>query len=126
MARRLAGELSSNEEEVLSAWMQENPGGEKVFHQLGNIWQQAEQPGDLIVPPQEKVWQALNNQLDLEDDAITMKPLIVRPTRKNRFLTIAVGLTMVAAVVTLIISSNLFFRNSENRSDCPEFCYNTD
>ncbi len=104
MARKLAGELSAEEEVILNTWIKENPGSEKVLNQLGNIWNQAAQPGDIVMPEPGMVWEALNNQLDLEDESATIKPLMIEHGARKRYLPVAVGLLAVAVLI-LVISS---------------------
>ncbi|MDN5211081.1 FecR family protein [Fulvivirgaceae bacterium BMA12] len=106
MARKLAGELSTEEEATLHTWIKENPGSEKVLDQLGNIWKQVAQPGDIVMPKQELVWKALNDQLDLEDESVTIKPLVVEHDTRKRYLPVAAGL--LAAVVLILVISSVF------------------
>ena len=115
MAKKIAGELSSDEEKIVNAWFGENPRGTEIFAQLKKIWQRAEQAGNINVPDEEIVWKKLEHRLNSDERLIVMKPLGRGAGDKTGNLPIAWAL-VVASIIAFVIISVVYFSGFRHRN----------
>ena len=120
MAKKIVGGLSSDEEVTLNTWLSEHPGGEEIFAQVSEIWQQAGDSGNITVPDESMVWGKLEDQLNLHDRSVAMRPLGSETGNKKRGLPFAWAL-LVASVIAFMVISIVYFSGSKGQNKATSY-----
>ncbi|MCG8320892.1 MAG: FecR family protein [Cytophagales bacterium] len=120
MAKKITGALSFREEQMLNAWINQNPGGKEISTELEQIWEHAGQKGGIQhVPDEEIVWEKLAHQVNTYEQSMAMKALgrgadhsktyRKQATRGNRWgpgkLSISRALLVASMIAILVIST---------------------
>ena len=122
MAKKMTGELSSDEEQVLNAWLSGSPQGKQVFTRMQEIWEKADEGENIRVPDEEMVWKKLAYQLETDEPPVPMRALdygadqhkilreqtVAGNQRKPVNLTIGWAL-LVASVIAFLVISIVYF-----------------
>ena len=122
MAKKMTGELSPGEEQLLNAWLSGSPEGKQIFTRMQEIWDKAGEGENIKVPDEEMVWEKLAHQLKTDEPPVPMKaldngpgqykilrePAVIGNRRKQVNLPIAWAL-LVASVIAFMVISVIYF-----------------
>lgn len=112
LARYLAGELSEDEEQKMTAWIDEHPSREKKVEELRELWEQSRIPTYDLDP--EESWQRLEADMDrLDRGAEQVRETFDPPSFKNRRIDNRTGrqfrrLVMTLAAAAVVFAAGLF------------------
>ena len=115
MAKKIAAELSSDEEKALNAWLRKHPSGAEVLAQLGKIWEQVGEAGDIAIPDANMTWEKLEDQVNLYEQSVAMRALGRTEDPKKRNLPITWAL-LVASMIAFIIVSIVHFSSLKGQN----------
>lgn len=106
IAKRLAGEISGEENLVLNEWLEKDPANQKYFESLKTIYTESAAAETVYEVDTDAAWNKLKKQIaeNKETKVKTLPGTIIQPAKSNSWLRIAAMLIVIAgAAITLYI-----------------------